>query len=48
MDTGRTHQADWTWIITLDAGRVTRISHIQNLDRVSHLVIEAIAKAQPA
>ncbi len=47
-DTGRTHQADWTWIVTLDAGRVTRILHIQNLAGVSHLVTDAIAKAQPA
>lgn len=44
--TGQTHHAEWTWIIDMDAGRISRILHIQDLTGVADLVTEALAKTQ--
>ena len=46
--TGQTHNADWTWILDMDSGRITSILHIQDLTGVADLVREALAKAQAA
>jgi ethanolamine utilization protein EutQ len=44
--TGQTHTAEWTWIIDMDGGSISRILHIQDLTGVADLVREALAKAQ--
>jgi ketosteroid isomerase-like protein len=44
--TGQTHHAEWTWIVDMDGGRISRILHVQDLTAVADLVKEALAKAQ--
>ncbi|MGH3342402.1 MAG: nuclear transport factor 2 family protein [Carbonactinosporaceae bacterium] len=44
--TGQTHHAEWTWIIDMDGGRISRILHVQDLTGVAHLVKEALDEAQ--
>jgi ethanolamine utilization protein EutQ len=46
--TGRTHQADWTWVYEFRQGRIARILVIQDLSGIEDVVAEAAAAAQAA
>lgn len=44
--TGQTHRAEWTWLIDMNGGRISRIQHVQDLTGVADLVKDALAKTQ--
>lgn len=43
--TGQTHDAEWTWIVDMDGGRISRILHVQDLTPIADLVRDAVVKA---